>query len=62
MSWARTAIFHEQLALTLNAGLSIAQAVQLAGETAGGELRGRGATWSAGCWRPVVSRPSMSPW
>ena len=49
MSWARTATFHEQLAVTLNAGLSISQAVQLAGDTAGGELRAQGRQWSAGC-------------
>lgn len=49
MSWARTATFHEQLAVTLNAGLSIAQAVQLAGDTAGGGLRAQGRQWSAGC-------------
>ena len=49
MSWARTATFHEQLAVTLNAGLSISQAVQLAGDTAGGELRAQGRLWSAGC-------------
>ena len=49
MSWARTATFHEQLAVTLNAGLSIIQAVQLAGDTAGGDLRAQGRQWSAGC-------------
>lgn len=49
MSWARTATFHEQLAVTLNAGLTITQAVQLAGDTAGGELRAQGRQWSAGC-------------
>src|SRR5688572_13456580 len=49
MSWARTATFHEQLAVTLNAGLTITQAVQLAGDTAGGELRAQGRQWAAGC-------------
>jgi type II secretory pathway component PulF len=49
MSWARAATFHEQLAVTLDAGLSISQAVQLAGSTAGGPLRAQGATWSSGC-------------
>ena len=49
MSWARTALFHEQLAVTLDAGLPIAEAVRLAGETAGGELRTQGKVWSAGC-------------
>lgn len=49
MSWARTALFHEQLAVTLDAGLSIVQAVQLASDTAGGELRAQGKTWSSGC-------------
>ncbi len=49
MSWARTALFHEQLAVTLDAGLGIAQAVQLAGDTAGGALRTQGRQWSAGC-------------
>jgi len=49
MSWARTAMFHEQLAVTLNAGLTITQAVQLAGDTAGGEMRAQGRQWSAGC-------------
>ncbi len=49
MNWARTATFHEQLAVTLNAGLTITQAVQLAGDTAGGELRAHGRQWSAGC-------------
>lgn len=49
MSWARTATFHEQLAVTLNAGLTITQAVQLAGDTAGGDMRAHGRQWSAGC-------------
>ena len=49
MSWGRTALFHEQLAVTLDAGLSIVQAVQLASDTAGGELRAQGKTWSTGC-------------
>lgn len=49
MSWARTATFHEQLAVTLNAGLSIAQAIELAGNTAGGAFTLRGRQWSAGC-------------
>lgn len=49
MSWARAATFHEQLAVTLDAGLPIAQAVQLAGSTAGGPMRAQGAGWSSGC-------------
>lgn len=49
MSWTHTAIFYEQLAVTLDAGLSIAQAVQLSGDTAGGQLRTSGQRWSAGC-------------
>lgn len=49
MSWARTATFHEQLAVTLDAGLPIVQAVQLASDTAGGDLRAQGKQWSAGC-------------
>jgi type II secretory pathway component PulF len=49
MSWSHTATFYEQMAVTLDAGLSIAQAVQLSGNTAGGELRSGGQRWSAGC-------------
>jgi general secretion pathway protein F len=49
MSWARTATFHEQLAVTLDAGLPVAQAVQLAGDTAGGAFRAHGMAWSTGC-------------
>ena len=49
MSWARTATFHEQLAVTLNAGLPIAQAVQLAGDTAGGDLRPQARRWGDAC-------------
>lgn len=49
MSWARTATFHEQLAVTLNAGLPIAQAVAIAGSTAGGAFSGNGHRWSNGC-------------
>lgn len=49
MSWSRTATFHEQLAVTLNAGLPIAQAVQLAGDTAGGDLRPQARRWGDGC-------------
>jgi type II secretory pathway component PulF len=49
MSWARTATFHEQLAVTLDAGLPISQAVALAGDVAGGALRPRAARWSTGC-------------
>lgn len=49
MSWAHAATFHEQLAVTLDAGLTIAQAVQLAGDTAGGGMRALGVRWSAGC-------------
>lgn len=49
MSWARTATFHEQLAVTLNAGLPIAQAVEIAGSTAGGAFTAHGRSWSSGC-------------
>jgi type II secretory pathway component PulF len=49
MSWARTATFHEQLAVTLDAGLPIAQAVEIAGTTAGGAFTDHGRRWSSGC-------------
>ncbi|HEX3131964.1 MAG TPA: type II secretion system F family protein [Planctomycetota bacterium] len=49
MSWAHTATFYEQLAVTLDAGLTVVQAVQLAGDTAGGPFRAHGVAWSTGC-------------
>lgn len=49
MSWSQTATFHEQLAVSLSAGLTITQALPLAGDVAGGEVRTQARHWGDGC-------------
>ncbi len=49
MKWDRSASFYEQVAAILEAGMPIAQAVQLAGDAAGGDWAAGAARWSAGC-------------